>query len=353
MGGVTGRKVNAAWARSSTWGTPASVTRQILLLSTDGLDDNPALVTDEAFGLQFLAEADVGERDPITTELQVQGRYEDIDSWIAAACGSAANPTAISSQGAANSLVAYSHVITLANELWPFYTLAADLTQYVHEIPTFKIRGFTMRVGENGRILFNFPIVGNRATYDSTVNINSTVGGARAAAQGQRMFRQQGQFRLNVQSAGALGATDVISILKEFELSVMRPLAQDDHVVGLDYIIEPDDDGAAEFGLKLTYPRMATISAQSIALAFGAGRAMKGDLVFTGNFINSTTKRSMTFEFPDAQYWAYTAPVTGYQQARPQAELRFAKSASSPAGMAFVQPIRITIVNTNSQNLLI
>ena len=70
--GVTGREVKSAWARSNTWGTPASVTRQVLLQSTEGWEDKPQYVEDPAFNQDFIAEAEVGDLEPPTPGIRSQ-----------------------------------------------------------------------------------------------------------------------------------------------------------------------------------------------------------------------------------------------------------------------------------------
>lgn len=352
MPGVTGREVKSAWARSSTWGTAASVTRQILIASTEGFDDKPQLVEDDAFNQDFIAEAEVGDFTPPTPGVRAQLRYEQLDSWIAGSCGSVAAPVVVSSQ-AANSLVAYRHTITLAPELAHFFTIAVDTTQYVKELTTTKFRGFTITVGDGGRLMIEFPAVANRCKYDSAVNTNSTVGGAAAATIGNRVFRKQGTWRMNLASGGALGASDVISTLKDFTLTYARPLAQDDHVVGSGEIIEPDDDGALEITLQLNYPRMNTVTANSLALAYGLGTSFKADLSFLGPYVNSTTQRQLLFEFPALQVIEFTAPIVGHNQARPAVTFKARRAAAAPTGMSGITaPQKITIVNTNSANLL-
>lgn len=350
--GVTGREVKAAWARSNTWGTAASVTRQILLSTTEGWEDKPAYVEDDAFNQDFIAEAEVGDLAPPTPGIRAQMRYEQIDSLLAGACGSVAAPTSTSGAGA-NSLVAYTHAITLAAELTHFFTLAADTTQFVHELPTAKMRGFTITVGDQGRLMIEFPAVANRSTIISSININSTVGGAAVATIGNRIMRKHGTWRLNLASAGALGASDVIGNLKDFTFTYARPLAQDDHVVGLDYIIEPDDDGMLEATLQLNYPRMNTVTANSLITAFRDGVSFKGDLVFLGPFVNSTSQRKFSLEFPAAQVDNITHPVVGHNQVRPSVTLKLRRAAAAPTGMSgLTAPFRITLINSNSANLL-
>src|SRR5687767_12887611 len=97
--GVTGRQIKAAFARSNSWGQAASVTRQIYLQSTQGLDGAVGMVDDESFNQTFLLAGEVGDHEPRITDLEMQARFETMDSWIAGAMGSAAAPSVVSSIG--------------------------------------------------------------------------------------------------------------------------------------------------------------------------------------------------------------------------------------------------------------
>lgn len=351
MGGVSGRELKAAYARSSTWGVPATVTRQMYLQSIEGFDANVSIVDDESFNQQFLLPGEAADEMPTSTELPMQARFEDMDVWFAMAMGSAANPTVVSSV-AANSLVAYRHVLTLATELTHFLTLAVDMQNYVLEVPSLKVRGYTLRVGENGRMMVSFAVIGAKTNYDSTVNTNSAVASATAAQLGNRLFRKNGRFRMNVQSAAALSGSDELAIIKEITLGTTRPLADDDHVFNQDYIIEPDDDGFPEFPVEITYARMSTASANSLVAGIKEARVFKADWMFTGPYINSTTRRSAHFEFPALQLRQIRIAPSGPGQVRPTATFHAKLAATPPSGMSFTDPVKLTIINANSQNLL-
>jgi hypothetical protein len=351
-GKVSGRELRAAFAKATTWGTPVSVTRQILIASTEGMDSMPQIVDDEVIGHAFLQAGEVGDHTPPTPALSMVARYEDVDSFFAAAVGSPAAPTVVSSV-AANSLVAYQHVVDLAPELTAFFTLAVDFPgHYVQEIPSLKVHGYSMRVGENGRMVVEFQTVGNKTTYDSTTNTNSTVHGARNAGLGNRLFRKNGTFRMNPQSASALASGDAISILREISFNGTEPVSADDFVFGQDYIVEPDNNGFPEFTVEVTYARMTSASANSLAVGLAVARVFKADWKFLGPYINSVTQRQMLWEFPALQLRSFRAVASGPDQVRPQATFHAKMAASSPNGMAFVNPYRLTVINANSQNLL-
>lgn len=352
--GVTGREVKAAFVRTNTWGVPASVAAgsQILLTSNDGWDGEPILVDDEAFGQTWIGSGEIGDHNPRTPEIVVQGRFETIDQWLAAACGSVTAPSVVSSI-AANSLVAYQHNITLADELTPMFTITNEMEKYVLEIPSMKIRGFNLRIGENGRYMVGFPIVGAKANYDSTVNVLGTAATAVAANLGNRFFRKNTRIRMNVQSAGSLTTTDELSIIKDFAFTYARPLAGDDFVHNQDYIIEPEDDGFADLMVEVTYARMSTIAANSLAIGLKDAQNWKADWFCQGPYINSMTRRSLLIEMPNLQLSSFKGVVTGNNQVRPVAQFKMKLAAAAPTGMSgLVNPFRATLVNANSATLI-
>lgn len=354
MAGISGRQVNAAYSRSNTWGVPASVTQQILIQSTAGLENQPMLIDDPAFGQDFIGVPEVGDMPPITPTIPMLLRFEQgCDTWMAGAMGSAAAPSVVSSV-AANSLVAYSHVLTLASVLGHQFTLAVDHGgQLVSETRTFKTRGFTIKVGSNGVMAIDFPIVGDKTVYDSTVNTTATVNGAAVATPGNRALRKNVTLRMNAQAAGTLGASDALAVAREFQLSYSRPLAQGDYPFNSDSIMDPDDDGQAEFELQVTHARMNTVSANSLVAAFPLGTAFKADITCLGTYINTTTRRSILIEMPALFVSKFDMPVAGHGLVRPVVTFKGKMADAAPSGMtALTNPMRVTIINARSTNLL-
>lgn len=352
MPGISGRQVTAAFARSSTWNVPASVTQQILIQSTAGMDNQPMLIDDPAFNQDFLGTPEVGDVPPITPTIPMQLRFEQgCDVWMAGAMGSVAAPAVVSSV-AANSLVAYSHVLSLSQSLAHFFTLANDHGQYVQEVRTMKVRGFTIKVGGNGVMTIDFMVVGDKTVYDSTTNTNSTCAGATVSTPGNRSLRKNVTLRMNPTSGNTLAATDALTVAREFQLSYSRPLAQGDYPFAQDSIMEPVDDGQAEFELQVTFARMNTVSANSLVAAFPAGTSFKADLTFLGTYINSTTQRSITAKMPALHVSKFDAPVSGHGQVRPVVTFKGFMAAAAPSGMSSTDPLQITIINAQSTSLL-
>lgn len=355
MAGLNGREVNVAFARSNTWGTAVAVAKQLNLRSLDNFDAKPGIVTDESFNQDFVGEGQVGDYAPTTPELTMDLRYDGAaPTWLAAACGSASTPAVVSSV-AADSLVAYQHVVTLAADLSHFFTLASDFggaaSHYVQEIPTAKPKGFSVRVGDNGKMQITVPLVGAKTVYNSATNTNSVVAAATADPLGNRVFRKQGTFRMKVQGTAGPAAANAQNA-REINFGTERPLADADYVFGQDYIIDPDDDGFALFPIEVIFPRMTSQNANSLVVCWPAGTHLQADLDFLGAYINSTTQYEFKVEWPAIQVTEWMAPVTGHGQVRPTLRGQARLAASAATSMGFSQPIRLTFVNMNSANLL-
>lgn len=354
MPGISGRRIDAAYAISNTWGVAATVTQQLLLMNTEGFDNKPDLVDDESFGPDYIGLGDIGDHQPITPTLEMLLRFDQgSDVFLAAALGSAANPTVVSSQ-AATSLVAYSHAITMAPEAWRMFTLATNFVQYVQEIRTFKVAGFKFAVGQNGRILASYPIVGDKTVYTSTTNPAAAVTAATVATPGSRAYRRVTRLRMNIASAGALGASDEMTLARDFSIEAKRVFAMDP-VLNSDTITEADDDGFWGGTIEVTFARMNTVTANSLMAAYQVGTAFKADVQFLGSYINSFTQRSILLEMPALQVpsGGYKAVAAGQGQVRPTVTFALKGASAAPTGMTgLTDPLRATIINARSTNLL-
>jgi hypothetical protein len=76
----------------------------------------------------------------------------------------------------------------------------------------------------------------------------------------------------------------------------------------------------------------------------------KGDLTFSGAYINSTDRYTEKYECPalefDAEGWS--AQLEGANQVKPSAVFVAKLATTSPSGMAFVNPFRLTRITTQS-----
>jgi hypothetical protein len=193
----------------------------------------------------------------------------------------------------------------------------------------------------------SFKFLGNRPTNVSSININSTVYGASFPALGGKVFRKQATFRINGQSGGALGSSDAITI-ETFEFTFERP--QDRTFgTGQNYIVEPGDNEFPALSLTVTFPRMNTVSANSLYMAMNSFTAFKSDLTFLGAFINSTDQYKKLYQFPYMELQDFQTPMAGAAQVKPKAMFVLKKPSAAPTGMSGVtNPFRITRIMQNS-----
>jgi hypothetical protein len=345
---LTGREANVAFAKFATnsWGVAASVTKGVHLESDAGLTPQPQYVESETFNQGFLSRAEVGDFTAPDLTLTQQGRYED-HAYILEALlmGSPAAPTVVSSTGGN----AYRHIIDLSPKVDGLgITLAFRRGElYTEELTSAKVYGLSETFGTGGVVQQSFRVLGSKPTNQSSINTNSTVGGANYPGFGSRIFRKHGVFRMNLQTAASLVAADEIKI-ESFNLELTRP--QDaPFVTGQDFIHEPGDNGFPELVARVQFPRMTTVTANSMYRLLTAGTALKADMTYTGALINSTTSASKLYQMPYVELQEWAAPLTGANQVKPTATLRLKEVTAAPSGMTRVtRPLRITRVMANS-----
>jgi hypothetical protein len=217
---------------------------------------------------------------------------------------------------------------------------------YVEELTSAKVHGFTVEDGTGGLMKVTYQVTGSKTTNISSININSTVAGATYPSLANRILKRQGVFRLNAFGAGALAASDAVDI-ESLKFTFNRP--QDaPHVFGLDYVIEPADNGFPTFQLDATYPRMTTKSANSLYAGLRDASTFKADWTFLGSLINSVDNYKMLFQFPLLQVVDFQTPTSGAQQIKPKVTFELRLAATSPTGMAFVNPFRMSRIMTTS-----
>lgn len=348
MGGVTGKEVRMAFAKfgANSWGVPASVTKGAYFQSDGGLTFQPIRVNDDAFGQAFLGDGDLGDVNPPDVTLTQRDRYGDYGYvWEGLAMGS---PAAVAiSTSASGQTTSWLHVIDLAPNIDGLgLTLGEDKQLYVDELTSAKVKGFAMQVGDGGVMDKSFKLIGSKMTNISSTNTRSTVNGATFPALENRVFRKHGVFRMNRHGAAGLGSSDIVTI-ENFALDFDRP--QDaPHVFGQDYVYEPADQGFPTVKVTITFPRMNTVSANSMYQALRDDTQFKADMIYSGAYINSTDQYQEKYQFPALELDEWSAPVTGANQVKPTATFSAKLAATSPTGMAFVNPFRLTRIMVNS-----
>lgn len=348
MSGITGRQTRIAFAKFATnsWGVAASVTQGTYFQSDGGLKFDPNIIVDDAFGQLFEGTSEVGDiKAPGPTFID-QARYNDNNYiLLALAMGSPSTPTI--STSTSGQVTSFQHQIDLSDVIDGLgITVAIDKLLYVEELTSAKVHGFNLKNGSGGIMNTSYKVLGSKPTIQSSVNVNSTVAGATFPALGNRVFRKHGVFRMNLNSAGALGSTDTVHI-DDFEFDFDRP--QDSpQVFGQDFIDEPADNAFATFGLTIAYPRMNTVTANSLYASLRDATALKADMTFLGAFINSTDQYKRLHQWPYLQLESWDASLANAGQLKPKAKFKAMLAPTSPTGMPFVRPYRLTIIQSNS-----
>jgi hypothetical protein len=348
MAGHTGRSGAFAFAKFGTnsWGVAASVTKGAYFASDGGATYAPQRVNDDAFGQPFLGSGDFGNVTAVDITLTQRARYDDW-SYImeALAYGSPAAVTISSS--AAGQTTSWQHVCDLATSTDGLgMTFAIDKELFVDELTAAKVYGVSFGLGDSGVFDQSFKLLGSQMTNISSINTRSTVNGSSFKALRNRVFQKQVTWRMNANAAGSLVAADEIKV-EGLEWSFERP--QDaPFVTNQDFIFEPGDNGHPMTKITVTYPRMNTVSANSLYQALRDDTAFKADLTAVGAFINSADRYTMRYQFPYLELDEWQATVTGPNQVKPRASFTAKQAVTSPSGMPFVRPFRVTRIMTNS-----
>lgn len=351
MAGVTGREMKGyafGVTGVNSWGAATSVTLGTRFESDGGLKYSPQFVEDRSFGEEFLGPAEYGDLNPADLTLTGQARYEDHNYVLRAlAMGSPAAP--VISTSADTQTTSWLHVVDLAPSIdGRAATFAFDRKQFVEEIASAKVFGFSERPGDGGVIEESFRILGVAPTHTSTINTRSILYDASFPALGGKVFRKQGVFRINAQSGGSLGSSDTISILGSLEFTFERPQDRS-YAYGSADIIEPADNEFPLPSIRLIFDRANTITVNSFRAALSAGTAYKADITYSGAFINSTDRGQRLWQFPHVEIQDQATPTSGAAQVKPNVMFMLKKPASAPTGMSGVtQPFRLSQIMSNS-----
>lgn len=348
MAGVTSREANIAFAKFATnsWGVAASVTRGAYWSSDGGMALRPIYVEDARFNQKFLGQAEIGDITAVDATVDGQARYDD-NHYILQALFLGSPATVTISSSASGQTTSWLHVIDAAPSIDGLgVTVAMDKVLFVDELTSAKVYGFGETFGDGGVVNQSFKLLGTKMTNISSTNTRSTVNGASFPAQNNRIFRKQGTFRLNIGTGGALGASDAIPI-ESWDFQMDRP--QDaPFVTSSDVVYEPGDNGHPQITFRVTFPRMNTVSANSMYGFLRSGTQFKADMTYNGSNINSTDTYRELWQFPAVELQEWAANVSGPNQVKPVAMFKAKLAATSPTGMAFVNPVRLSRIMVNS-----
>lgn len=352
MGGVSGNEIKAAFKKASTWGTAVACgANNGILLRPTSIKKSAEVMIDDSLGNFFSKDGSLGAIK-VEGDLPAYLRYDGgVVDLLAFVMGFAAAPV---QQGAT---AAYNYTFTQPNLVdGIFATFAMNMKNYVREVPSLKVAGFTIK-GEAGKPLeITFHCIGDNFIIDSAVNTLTTFNDVTYFETANRIRFSEGVFRINDQADIALADAHKV-YPSSFELKFMRPMegrhtGQYTVTAGSskqEVIDEPQASGMPEVTLNLTFPRHTSTTWLA---ALGNDARKKADITFTGGLIESTYYRSMKFWFPNLQL--SSNDVTD-EQGIIQEPLTFISHGcvTAPTGMTGVTtPLRVSGTNRKTTSPL-
>ncbi len=349
--GVAGVEVRGALKKASAWGAAvACATGDGILMLPSSLRKDAPIEIDDSMGTFF-------SKDGLPGTIKVEGdllaylRYDGLDVPIALAMGIAGAPA---QQGAA---AAYGFTYRFATSVdGLFASFAQHMKNYIMEIPSLKVTGFTIK-GETGKAVeITFHTISINKVYDSAVNTTATFDNVTYFEQQNRIKFSESVFRMNDQGGAALGSGDRI-YPSSFELSVKRKLKGEytgefKYTGGSnvqDLIDEPTNDGMPEISLKIVFPRH---TGTTYLAALGTDTRKKMDITFTGANIASAYNRTFALRFPHLQL-RNDDPADAAGIIREPLEFIVHGAVTAPVGMTgCTDPLWISGINKRSTDPL-
>lgn len=349
--GVAGSELKFAAKKAAAWNTPVvcGAGDGFLSLAT-GIKRDAEVLEDDSLGQFFIAGATPGEVK-VAGNIPLYLRYDGCDLFLALFMGVAGVPT-LHTDGT----IAYDYLYKwLTNTDGLFATFIKHMKNYIAETPSLKITGITLK-GETGKpVQLVVEAIGNDVVTNSATNTTTTFNNVTIPETGNRVNFGQAVFRMNNQSAGALGSGDVIAP-SAFELSAKRKM---EGVYGQyktsfagnaqDVIDEPTNAGQPEVKLKLTFPRHTAVTRLD---DLGNDVRKKMDITFTGGIIEGAINRSIKLQMPHLMMTSVDVQDEKGIIQEP-AEFLCLPASAAPTGMTGVtDPFVISGVNKRATNPL-
>lgn len=343
---VSGREVSAAFSKATTWGLAAAVTKGVLFLNDGGLVYDAENLVDKSFGQRFLGPHDIGNVRPPNLSWPKDARFTD-HGYILEALAMGSPAVVTLSNSASGQTASFRHVFDLApNRAGLFVTVAFDKSTHIEELTSAKIYGFELENGEGGVMRQTFKMLGSKPTIASTVNTPGQIAAANYPAVAGRMTMEDGVFRINLFSGTTLSASDAFECER---IKLTYEVPQDaPHVFGKNFVIAPADNDQPTLTVEVDFPRMTTVTGNSFRAARESGTPFKADWIFTGTSINATDSFQEKFEWPYLQVVSFAAPAAGPGQIKPKVTFAARLAPTTPAGMPFLAPMRITWIRDTS-----
>jgi len=352
-GSIVGREVQAFFTQGATWGTEltAPASGAGLYLSDDGVSFAQSLDSLEENASTFQRDSDLGTISAALS-LRQNLRYDDLRG-VAHCLGDGSYATLTEVNVGKGD---YQHVIYPApDNHGDFLCIALKKGTAIHVAPSVKFTGFTLEAQPSPqRVTVSFDTRASTIRNDSTVITASQFDGLEApGGLGGRAYFRQVRVFVNDQSSATLATADEIFV-SGLTFSFSRALTEDyTNSSGLQ-IAEPVEDGYPEITCALQQPSFG--SEQDAYLSDWQSKTPKKlKIEFTGAAATEATGTVAddTFRIECPHVLVETvdpAPYGGPGRIPAGVTFRIlaADTTAAAPGMNFVQPFKLTAVNSQS-----
>lgn len=351
---LVGIKKRLSIKKATTWGVATACGAGDEILPLTGKAKRDATVqVDESRGIAFSKDGTAG---PIAASgsYTFNLRYEGLTNLlIALQMGTAGAPTV---QGAT---AANKHILKWNTDPYGLMlTIASHMANYIEEIPTAKVVKISIS-GEVGAkpLQLSVDVIGINKEVASAINTLATSANwtiPTGADKNAVMFSQLA-FRMNDQTAIALGAGDVINPSK-FTITIDRK-SKGEHTGAYrttsttpqDLVDEPTIDGLPELSLTLEF---ATHTSATYLTALGNDTRKKMDITATGALIATPYNYQHLIQLPHLQM-KNVDPTDDQGRIKEPLEFIIHGIAVAPTGMTGItDPLWWTIISTRTTDLL-
>ncbi|MCK4648703.1 hypothetical protein KAT51_04180 [bacterium] len=241
----------------------------------------------------------------------------------------------------------YTHTLRLlAKMAGLFGTYATEKHDKIEVVPSVKPHKLTFSV-DAGKIKLSVDMKGNDLIDDSATV--TSMAAVTIPDDHNRILFKQGVFRMNAQDGAEFADGDKIKI-KDFTLEVER-VVEDQYEAGSQKIIESLENDKVKVKLTLNFNRLDSVNEVYFA-DWKAQTEKKLDIVFTGAKIEESNYNYFKFEFPRMQIEDMEKPDEAIIPT--SIILRGLEADAAPTGMTGItKPVRMTIMNENSADLLV
>ena len=352
MIGVASVEIRAAMRKSAAWGTAAPCG------AGDGIFILPSVIrrkalgeADDCAGSYYAADGDLGAIK-VGGDISMYLRYDGCDLPLASALGMADVPIR---QGGTSAAYAYTYR-PAADIDGQFVTFVEHMKNYIMEIPSLKITGFTLKGATGKALTLTLRVMGINRIHDSIINTTTSFDNVTYVETANRVSYSQGIFRINAASGAPLAVGDRI-FPSSFEFSFHRRL-KGEYTGGYlftsgghtqDLIDEPTNDGPPAISLKLGFPRHTSATYLTI---LGGDVRQKMDITFTGAPIGEGYNRTLALRFPHLQL-INDDPADEEGVIKEPLKFRVLAPETSPPGMkGITDPFQISGINQNTADPL-